>query len=76
MAAQVMTERRWDQLERRGITRRYVKSGIIYAPDEPATELGGQEAVGNLREHPGAYAATVERHFVRHLQPFAAARRV
>ena len=39
MAAQVMTERRWDQLERRGITRRYVKGGIIYAPDEPATEL-------------------------------------
>jgi hypothetical protein len=29
-----------------------------------------------LREHPDAYAATVERHFVRHLQPFATARRV
>jgi CRP-like cAMP-binding protein len=39
MAAQVTSERRWDQLERRGITRRFVKGGIIYAPDEPATEL-------------------------------------
>jgi CRP-like cAMP-binding protein len=32
-------DRRWDELERRGITRRFVKGGIIYAPDEPATEL-------------------------------------
>ncbi len=32
-------ERRWDDLERRGITRRFVKGGIIYAPDEAATEL-------------------------------------
>lgn len=39
MAAQVTIEKRWDQIERRGITRRFVKGGIIYAPDEPATEL-------------------------------------
>lgn len=32
-------ERRWEELERRGVTRRFVKGGIIYAPDEPATEL-------------------------------------
>ena len=39
MAAQAHGNRRWDELERRGLTRRYVKGGIIYAPDEPATEL-------------------------------------
>ena len=33
------SERRWDELERRGITRRFVKGAIIYAPDEPAAEL-------------------------------------
>ena len=38
MAAQ-STDRRWDDLERRGMTRRYVKGGVIYAPEEPATEL-------------------------------------
>lgn len=32
-------ERRWDILERRGINRRFIKHGIIYTPDEPATEL-------------------------------------
>ena len=39
MAAQSSADRRWDALERRGLTRRYVKGGIIYAPEEPATEL-------------------------------------
>ncbi len=39
MAAQAQGDKRWDDLERRGMTRRYVKGGIIYAPDEPATEL-------------------------------------
>ena len=39
MAAQAMVEKRWDQLERRGVTRRFIKGGIIYAPDEPATEV-------------------------------------
>ncbi len=39
MAAQAMSEKRWDQLERRGITRRFIKGGIIYAPEETATEL-------------------------------------
>ncbi len=39
MAAQSLTDRRWDELERWGVTRRYVKGGIVYAPDEPATEL-------------------------------------
>ncbi len=39
MAAQSLTDRRWDELERWGMTRRYVKGGIVYAPDEPATEL-------------------------------------
>lgn len=39
MTTESLTDRRWDELERRGITRRFVKSGIIYAPDEPATEL-------------------------------------
>jgi CRP/FNR family cyclic AMP-dependent transcriptional regulator len=39
MTTQSLTDRRWDELERRGITRRFVKGGIIYAPDEPATEL-------------------------------------
>lgn len=39
MAVHAMVEKRWDQLERRGITRRFIKGGIIYAPDEPATEV-------------------------------------
>ena len=39
MTTESLTDRRWDELERRGITRRFVKGGIIYAPDEPATEL-------------------------------------
>jgi CRP-like cAMP-binding protein len=39
MSAQQATVRRWDELERRGVTRRFVKGGIIYAPDEPAAEL-------------------------------------
>jgi CRP-like cAMP-binding protein len=33
------TTRRWEELERRGILRRFVKGGMIYAPDEPASEL-------------------------------------
>ena len=39
MAAQPLTDRRWDELERRGRLRRYIKGGIVYVPDEPATEL-------------------------------------
>ena len=39
MAAQTPADRRWDELERRGVTRRFVKGGIIYAPDEAASEL-------------------------------------
>jgi len=39
MTAQAMSEKRWDQLERRGITRRFIKGGIIYAPEEAAAEL-------------------------------------
>ena len=39
MTPQSATDRRWDQLERRGVLRRYVKGGMIYAPEEPATEL-------------------------------------
>jgi CRP-like cAMP-binding protein len=39
MAGQQATTRRWDELERRGITRRFVKGGTIYMPDEPAAEL-------------------------------------
>ena len=56
MAAQAHGDRRWDELERRGVTRRYVKGGIIYAPDEPATELylikEGRVAL-NLLSHEG-----------------------
>lgn len=33
------TTRRWDDLERRGMLRRFVKGGAIYVPDEPALEL-------------------------------------
>lgn len=33
------TERRWDELERRGITRRFIKGGMLYVPDEPASDL-------------------------------------
>ncbi|GAC1637213.1 MAG: Crp/Fnr family transcriptional regulator [Herpetosiphon sp.] len=36
---QMAVERRWDDLERRGITRRFIKGGVIYVPDESATEL-------------------------------------
>ncbi len=39
MASQQATTRRWDELERRGIIRRFVKGGTIYMPDEPAAEL-------------------------------------
>ncbi len=39
MAAQQGAYRPWDELERRGITRRFVKGGTIYVPDEPASEL-------------------------------------
>jgi CRP-like cAMP-binding protein len=39
MAGQQATTRRWDELERRGIIRRFVKGGTIYIPDEPAAEL-------------------------------------
>lgn len=39
MAAQQGTSRRWDELERRGVTRRFIKGGTIYMPDEPAAEL-------------------------------------
>jgi CRP-like cAMP-binding protein len=39
MVGQASTHRRWDELERYGIMRRFIKSGIIYAPDEPATEF-------------------------------------
>lgn len=39
MASQQATTRRWDELERRGIIRRFVKGGTIYIPDEPAAEL-------------------------------------
>lgn len=39
MATQSSIDRRWDELERRGVTRRFIKGGIIYAPEEPATEL-------------------------------------
>ena len=56
MAAQAHGDRRWDELERRGVTRRYIKGGIIYAPDEPATELylikEGRVAL-NLLSHEG-----------------------
>jgi len=33
------TSRRWDELERRGILRRFIKGGIVYTPDEAAHEL-------------------------------------
>ena len=39
MATQLQADRRWDALERRGVTRRFVKGGVVYVPDEPATEL-------------------------------------
>jgi CRP-like cAMP-binding protein len=39
MAGQNAAQRRWDELERCGVIRRFVKGGIIYAPDEPAAEL-------------------------------------
>jgi CRP-like cAMP-binding protein len=39
MAAQQSAHRPWDELERRGVTRRFVKGGTIYMPDEPASEL-------------------------------------
>ncbi len=39
MTTPSLTDKRWDELERRGITRRFIKGGIIYAPDEPASEL-------------------------------------
>lgn len=31
--------RQWDELERRGITRRFVKGGTIYMPEEAAREM-------------------------------------
>lgn len=39
MAGQPSIYRRWDELERRGVVRRFIKGGIIYVPDEPAAEL-------------------------------------
>ena len=39
MAVQPSASRRWDDLERRGVVRRFIKSGTIYMPDEPASEL-------------------------------------
>ncbi len=39
MAAQQGAYRPWDELDRRGITRRFVKGGTIYMPDESASEL-------------------------------------
>lgn len=39
MAGGLGADRRWDELERRGITRRFIKGGTIYMPDEPASEL-------------------------------------
>lgn len=39
MAGGLGADRRWDELERRGITRRFIKGGTIYIPDEPASEL-------------------------------------
>jgi CRP-like cAMP-binding protein len=33
------TSRRWDELERRGVLRRFIKGGLIYTPDEAAHEL-------------------------------------
>lgn len=39
MAAEASVSRRWDELERRGVVRRFIKGGTIYVPDEPATEL-------------------------------------
>ncbi|WP_026370923.1 Crp/Fnr family transcriptional regulator [Kallotenue papyrolyticum] len=39
MAGLQVPERRWDELERRGLIRRFVKGGTIYMPDEPAVEL-------------------------------------
>lgn len=37
--AELGTNRRWDELERRGVIRRFVKGASIYVPDEPASEL-------------------------------------
>lgn len=39
MAGTQATDRRWDELERRGVIRRFIKGGTIYVPDEPASEL-------------------------------------
>lgn len=39
MAAILTTDRRWDELERRGIVRRFIKGGTIYVPEEAASEL-------------------------------------
>lgn len=37
--AELGANRRWDELERRGVIRRFVKGAAIYVPDEPASEL-------------------------------------
>lgn len=39
MTASQGANRRWDELERRGVLRRFVKGGMIYLPEEPAVEL-------------------------------------
>jgi CRP-like cAMP-binding protein len=39
MTATQHANRRWDELERRGVIRRFVKGGMIYLPEEPAVEL-------------------------------------
>jgi CRP-like cAMP-binding protein len=38
MAAQPAI-RQWDELERRGVTRRFIKGGTIYMPEEAAREM-------------------------------------
>ena len=37
--AELGANRRWDELERRGVIRRFVKGAAIYVPDEAASEL-------------------------------------
>lgn len=39
MAVQQVAHRPWDELERRGITRRFIKGGTFYVPEEAASEL-------------------------------------
>jgi hypothetical protein len=44
---------------------------LLTGVDAETGSILGDEIKTVLREHPDSYADTLERHFARHLQPFA-----